>query len=99
MEIRDKRLMPGGYYITVDELQYILRQEYPGVNKEGDKTKCVRTVSYHRTLEQAVEKYLKLVETSLQPDKAVTLREYVKMLKQENKRVVKAIEGRLVAKE
>ena len=88
-----------GYFIEPDELQYTLLQRYTYTAKDGSKKESVRTVSYHRTLEQAVEKYLRAVETSLQPDKAATMREYVKMYTQATKTAVRAVKQAAEGKE
>lgn len=88
-----------GYFVEPDEMQYILKQRYTCKAKDGSEKEAVRNVSYHLTLEQAIEKYLKMLETSLQPDKAVTLREYVKMYTQATKAAVRAIKQATEGKE
>lgn len=89
MEIK----LTKGFFLEKDEWQYILRQRYTAVGRDGSRSENVKTISFHRTISQAVEKYISLLQTDLQTDKAVTLREYVKMVTQENKRAVKAIES------
>lgn len=94
MEIK----LTKGYFIDSDEWQYILKQRYEAESRDGTKREEVKTISYHRTLEQAVEKYIHMLENLLTPDKAVSLREYVKMVTRSNKEAVKVIKSLIESK-
>jgi hypothetical protein len=95
MEIK----LTKGFFIEPDEFQYILKQRYEAEKRDGEKYEAIRTISYHRTLEQAVEKYIHMLETFLQPDKAASLREYVKMYKQETKSAIKGVKSLIEERE
>lgn len=90
MEIR----LTDGFCIDQDEFQYILKQRYTAAKKkDGSGYESVKVISYHRTLEQAVEKYIYMRQNLLRPDTAVSLREYVNLVKRDNKEAVKAIKS------
>lgn len=81
-----------GFFVEVDEWQYILKRRYTATRVDGSKREEVKTISYHRTLEQVCEKYIHMVQELLQADKTATLREYVNLVKRSNKEAVKAVE-------
>ena len=89
MEIK----LTKGFFIEPDEFQYILKQRYNAEDKEGNKKEAVKTISFHRTISQAIEKYLRMLQNVLTDDKAVTLREYVNLVTQENRKAIKAIKS------
>ena len=95
MEIK----LTKGFFIETDEFQFALKQRYTAVSRDGMESENVKTVSYHRTISQAVEKYLKMLHMSMSPDKAVTLREYVNLVTKENKAAKKAIKDLLENKQ
>lgn len=84
-----------GFFIDSDEFQYILKQQYEAEGRDGTKREEVKTISYHRTLEQAIEKYLRMLENLLTPDKAVSVRAYVKTYILETRAAVEAIKSLL----
>ena len=51
MEIK----LTKGYFIEPDEWQYILKQRYSYKAKDGTEKEGVRNVTYHRSMEQAIE--------------------------------------------
>ena len=81
-----------GYYVILDDLQYTLKQKYTYLAKDKKSEKIGdRTVSYHLTLGQAVEKYLRLLECTMPEDEAVTLRGYLALQEKRNIEAVRSI--------
>jgi hypothetical protein len=81
----------NGYYIDVDDLNYTLKQEYVGKDKDGNSKVSTRVIGYYGKLEHAVDSFLKRNQTSVLGQKSVSMKEYVKSIEQINKDAVRAI--------
>lgn len=87
MEIK----LTKGYFITVDDWQYILSQRYTYKTEKGEDKTGTRNTTYHRTLGDAIERYLKCLQDSVEPCKVLSLREYCKLVEKSNKEAVKDV--------
>lgn len=83
------------YYIEVDSLNHTLKQKYSGETRDGVKKEAERVIGYYPDVEQCVERYLDERQDLVSPDKAMTMREYVNLVKKSNNEAVKAIKKML----
>ena len=79
------------FYIDIDDLNHTLKQKYMRQSKDGGEKEAERVIGYYPDVEACVEKYIDARQKLLTPDKAVTLREYVNLVKKSNNAAVKAI--------
>ena len=87
------------FYIEVDSLNHTLKQKYSGETRDGAKKEAERVIGYFPDVEQCVEKYLDERQDLVSPDKAMTMREYVNLVKKSNKDAVEAIKKATERKE
>lgn len=81
----------NGYFIDIDEMNYTLRQEFVGKDKNGNSKVSVRTVGYYGKLEHAIEGFVKRNQIGEFGKKSVSLKEYVKIIEDINKKAVNDI--------
>ena len=69
------------YFIEVDEMNHTLKQTYTGEDKDGNpKEGCERTIGYFKTVQDCVERLIRLVALD-ETDKAViSLKEYAECI-------------------
>lgn len=79
------------FYIEVDSLNHTLKQKYKGETRDGEAKQAERVIGYYPDVEQCVERYLEERQKLLSPDKAMTIREYVNLVKRSNKEALEAI--------
>ena len=79
------------FYIDIDDMNHTLKQKYMRKSKDGEEKEAERVLGYFPDVEACVEEYLDARQKLLTPDKAVTLREYVNLVKKSNNAAVKAI--------
>ena len=79
------------FFIDVDDLNHTLKQKYTATSKNGEESEAEKVIGYFPDVEQCVERYIDMRQELLKPDKAVTLREYVNLVKKSNNEAVKAI--------
>lgn len=87
------------FYIEVDSLNHTLKQKYCGETKDGAKKEAERTIGYYPDVEQCVERYLEERQKLLSPDKEMTMREYVNLVRKSNKDAVEVIKKATERKE
>lgn len=81
----------NGYYIEVEERNYILKQKYEGKSKDGEPKEAERTFGYYGKLETAIEEFLKQNQGDCGADVAMDMEEYAQFVGQVNKAAVEAI--------
>lgn len=79
------------FFIEVDSLNHTLKQKYKGETRDGDKKEAEKVIGYFPDVEQCVERYLDERQKLVSPDKAMTMREYVNLVKRSNKEAVEEI--------
>ncbi len=79
------------FYIEVDSLNHTLKQKYKGETRGGGEKEAEKVIGYYPDVEQSVERYLEERQNLVSPDKAMTMREYVNLVKKSNNAAVKAI--------
>lgn len=79
------------FYIEIDDLNHILKQRYKRTSRDGEEKDAEKVLGYFPDVEACVEKYIDARQKLLAPDKTVTLREYVNLVKKSNNEAVKAI--------
>lgn len=83
------------FYIEVDSLNHTLKQKYKGETRDGEAKQAERVIGYYPDVEQCVERYLDERHDLVSPDKDMTMREYVNLVKKSNNEAVKAIKKML----
>lgn len=83
--------LTNGYYIEIDELNHTLKQEYVGKDKDGNSKVAVRVVGYYGKLEHAIKRFLQCNQIGIIGQKSVSMKEYVKMVEDINKKAVNDI--------
>ena len=87
------------FYIEVDSLNHTLKQKYKGETRDGEAKQAERVIGYYPDVEQCVERYLEERQKLLSPDKAMTMREYVNLVRKSNKDAVEVIKKATERKE
>lgn len=65
------------YFIEVDEMNHTLKQTYTGEDKDGNpKGGCERTIGYFKTVQDCVERLIRLVALDETDKTIISLREY-----------------------
>lgn len=77
----------NGYYIEIDTLNYTLKQRY--VNKKGKETS--RIVGYFGNMRHLIYAYLEQCQIQFESREGIQMIEYVKMVKESNKRAVSGL--------
>lgn len=85
----------NGYYIEVEERNYILKQKYEGKSKDGDPKEAERTFGYYGKLGPAIEEFLKQNQSDCGADMAMEMEEYAQFVSRANKEAVEAITAAL----
>lgn len=79
------------FYIDIDDMNHTLKQKYMRKSKDGEEREAERVIGYYPDVEACIEKYIDARQNLLTPDKSITLREYVNLVKKSNNAAVKAI--------
>ena len=83
----------NGFYIETDNRNFTLKQKYIGTRKDGTKKESVKIISHCGSLEQALELFLRINQVPKEAKMAVDLMEYVNLVEQSNKEVVRALKS------
>lgn len=76
------------YFIEVDEMNHTLKQRYTGEDKEGNKKEgCERTIGYFKTVQDCVERLIRLVALDETDKTVISLREYAECAEKAFKRI------------
>lgn len=94
-----KIIIDEEFLIDVDELNHTLKQKYKAKGRDGQEKEAEKVIGYFPDIEQCIERYIDVHQKLLTPDKAVTLRKYVILVKRSNKETVKAIKKMLEERE
>lgn len=84
--------LKNGYYIEIDTLNYTLRREYIGKNKDGNVKNAVKTCGYFPSVKQAVKRYIECVQLDVMDGERLSLEQYVETVEQVNKLAVQGLE-------
>ena len=87
------------FFIEVDSLNHTLKQKYKGETRDGSSKEAEKVIGYFQDVEQCVERYLDERQKLVSTDKAMTMREYVNLVKKSNSDAIKAIKSLLGVKE
>ena len=83
--------LTNGYYIEIDELNHTLKQEYVGKDKDRNSKVSVRVIGYYGKLEHAVDRFVSCNQIGIIGQKSVSMKDYVKMVEDINKKAVNDI--------
>lgn len=86
-------LLSDGYYIDVDNLNFILKRKTKDRKKDGQEHDIERTIGYFGNLKGAVIRFIE--ETNKGPDEVASLREYADRVERSNKQTAMLIANRL----
>lgn len=76
------------YFIEVDEMNHTLKQTYNGEDKEGNpKEGCERTIGYFKSVQDCVERLIRLVALDETDKTVISLREYAECAEKAFKRI------------
>lgn len=90
--------LDNDFHIDVDELNHTLKQKYQAKTRDGEDREAERVIGYFPSVEACVEKYIDIRQKLLKPDRVVTLREYVNLVKKSNNEAIKSLKKLLGAK-
>lgn len=89
-----KIILPNGYYIEGDDLNYtLMRPCIVTGKKDNQQRESIERVGYYGRLEPALEAFLKCNQADLLVSQAVSISEYVKLIDVINKTAVKSLRG------
>lgn len=84
--------LKNGYYIEIDTLNYTLRREYIGKDKDGNVKNATKTCGYFPNIRQAVKRYIDLLQLDVMDGERLSLEQYVETIEQVNKLSVQGLE-------
>lgn len=79
------------YFVEIKEPNYILKQRYIGHTQDGKRRDASRKIGNYSSVQHCVEKLLKLEQGSITEGKEISLRAYIGMIDNTNKRTVQAL--------
>lgn len=83
----------NGYYIDVDSLNFTLKKRYKGEKKSGEEFDTEKVCGYFSDIGGAVERFVKLNQIDYLPHTAISLGEYIEIIKEANKEAVRAVKS------
>lgn len=84
-----------GYFLEIDQLNFTLKQRYIGETKEGAHKEAVRTIGYYGDMKHCVEALFKIEQANYTNGQELSIRRYVSMIEQSNKRVLNELKETL----
>lgn len=81
----------GGYFIEIDPLNYTLKQNYEGKDKEGNAKEQTCIHGYYGNMEHVMEVYLQLMQLDNLSDMALDMKRYAEMVEESNKKAVRGL--------
>lgn len=67
-----------GYFIEVDELNHTLKQRYTGEDKEGNPKDSEELIGYFRSVQDCLERVVRLIPLDENDGAVISLSEYAK---------------------
>ena len=78
----------NNYFIEVDEMNHTLKQRYTGEDKDGNKKEgCERTIGYFKTVQDCVERLIRLVALDETDKTVISLKKYAECAEKAFKRI------------
>lgn len=77
----------NGYFIEVDELNHTLKQRYKGEDKEGNPKDSEKLIGYFRSVQECLERIVRLIPLDELDGTVISLREYAEAAEKSFKRV------------
>lgn len=90
-----KITLNSDYFIEIDPLNYTLKQQYSGRTKDGRPRAGERVIGYFGNLRQCVERYMAEYQLDELAGQEMPLVQYVRMIENANKKVMRALEDSL----
>ena len=76
------------YFIEVDELNHTLKKRYMGTDKKtGEKKPAVKIIGYYKTVQDCLERLVRLIPLDENDGAVISLREYAEQAEKAFKRV------------
>lgn len=76
------------YFIEVDELNHTLKKRYIGTDKKtGEKKPAEKIIGYYKTVQDCLERIVRLILLDENDGAVISLREYAKQAEKAFKRV------------
>lgn len=69
-----------GYFIDEKNMQFTLKKAYVGM-RQGKETQCEKTISYHQTLNDALERFQRLFQSETGKSTTIPIKEYINTLR------------------
>lgn len=80
--------LTAGYFVEQDELNCTLKKRYMGTDKKtGEKKPAVKTIGYYKTVQDCVERLVRLICIDENEGAVISLREYAEAAEKAFKRV------------
>mgnify|MGYP003303845309 CR=1 FL=1 len=82
--------LTAGYFVEQDELNCTLKKRYMGTDKKtGEKKPAVKTIGYYKTVQDCLERLVRLICLDENEGVVIYLREYAEAAEKAFKRVEK----------
>ena len=76
------------YFIEVDELNHTLKKRYMGTNKKtGEKKPAEKIIGYYKTVQDCLERLVRLIPLDENDGAVISMREYAKQAEKAFKKV------------
>lgn len=80
--------LTAGYFVEQDELNCTLKKRYMGTDKKtGEKKPAVKTIGYYKTVQDCVERIVRLICIDENEGVVISLREYAEAAEKAFKKV------------
>ena len=80
--------LTAGYFVEQDELNCTLKKRYMGTDKKtGEKKPAVKTIGYYKTVQDCVERLVRLICIDENEGAVISLREYAEASEKAFKKV------------
>ena len=87
-----KLILKEGYLIERDPLNWILKKTYKG-KRNGAECEVEKTIGYYSRLDDALERFLRLMRDEGKEDTVISFDEYLRQLKKADKENRLFLEG------
>lgn len=75
------------YFVEQDEMNCTLKKRYIGKSKEGQEKQTEKVIGYYKSVQDCVERIVRLIPIDENEDEVISLREYAEMAETAFKRV------------
>ena len=80
--------LTAGYFVEQDELNCTLKKRYMGTDKKtGEKKPAEKTIGYYKTVQDCLERIVRLIPLDENEGKVISLREYAEQAEKAFKKV------------